>query len=161
MANKESTQTYLLGFVVGGSAVLVGGVVAWAGLYLFFQKGPDAINLPVIIIIGVVFLLTLDRGSDQTSRQYRRTERGGSQSGQPQSGRRRTAADNYRQKSFQCCRRETDLRRAGPRSGGRQQYRRGGVERQLQDDHSAQCSMGSMERCGLRQRQQRFNGAQQ
>src|SRR2546421_2474334 len=59
MANKESTQTYLLGFVVGGSAVLVGVVVAWAGLYLFFQKGPDAINLPVIIIIGVVFLLTV------------------------------------------------------------------------------------------------------
>lgn len=59
MADKGSTQNYLMGFVVGGSAVLVGCVVAWAGLYLFYAKGSDATNLPIIIITGVVFLLTV------------------------------------------------------------------------------------------------------
>jgi len=59
MADKETTQNYLMGFVVGGSAVLVGCVVIWAGLYLFLKVGTDSINLPVIIITGVVFLLTV------------------------------------------------------------------------------------------------------
>jgi len=57
MTITESKRAWLLFGAVGGGGLAVVAMIFWVGTFIWQMKGGDALNLPLIIITGVVFLL--------------------------------------------------------------------------------------------------------
>lgn len=55
----ERVKAWLLLGIVGGGGIAVMAMIFWIGLFIWHVKGGDELNLPLIIITGVVFLLVV------------------------------------------------------------------------------------------------------
>src|SRR6478672_10684003 len=54
---SDRLRAWLLFGVVGGGGIGVLAMIVWVGSFLWRTRGGDEINLPLVIITGVVFLL--------------------------------------------------------------------------------------------------------